>query len=312
MKMRKILAVFFLTASVFCGNVTQRSAPNEEILAVYREFSKLTDPGEYAHLYEGLPESLQDLCSLIKCQLIHPIELGELKNILPEERHYEDPDFPTVREMLAGLIRHDDRGLHRGRKPEHRLIVACYHHAMLLASILRYRGIPVRIRTGFARYYEKEAGVRFGHAICEVWDEMEERWIRVDPDRKFVDIDRNRFELSGKAWKRLRRGRADPGKYMAAASRGDHSFLHILILDVSCVVMEERLYWDEPPVLLEKISRIGGLDPEKLAVFDRMAELLDYPDDNFESLKALYGAHDYLRPAGRSFEAWYEAMGGEE
>ena len=38
-----------------------------------------------------LPESLKDLCSLIKHQFIHPVELGDLRNSLPEERHYEDP-----------------------------------------------------------------------------------------------------------------------------------------------------------------------------------------------------------------------------
>ena len=51
-------------------------APNENALAFYRAYGKHTDPGEFAYLYEGLPQSLQDLCDLVKAQLIHPAALA--------------------------------------------------------------------------------------------------------------------------------------------------------------------------------------------------------------------------------------------
>jgi hypothetical protein len=45
------------------------------LLAFYRQYSEYTDPGEYAYLYEGLPDSPQELCRLIKSQYINPNEL---------------------------------------------------------------------------------------------------------------------------------------------------------------------------------------------------------------------------------------------
>jgi excinuclease ABC subunit A len=306
--MKKIIVFAVLFVSFSCSNGVEKSIPTDEILNFYKGFSNYTDPGEHASLFDDLPESLKDLCSLIKHQFIHPIELGDLRNSLPEERHYEDPKFPTVSDMLEGLLRYDERGLTFERKRENRLIVACYHHALLLASMLRHRGIPARIRTGFARYFEKEAGVRFGHAICEVWDKKKQRWILVDPDRQFVDFSRNLFEFSDSAWKQLRAGKIKPGKYVAAQSKGDHAILHILLQDLSCVLLEEKSYWDDPAILQDKISNINAVDSEKLEIFDQIAELLSDPDANLEQLSHLHKEHSFLRGTGLKFEEWFNEI----
>jgi excinuclease ABC subunit A len=306
--MKKIIVFAVLFVSFSCSNGIEKTIPTDEILNFYKGFSSYTDPGEHASLFDDLPESLKDLCSLIKHQFIHPIELGDLRNSLPEERHYEDPKFPTVSDMLEGLLRYDERGLTFERKRENRLIVACYHHALLLASMLRHRGIPARIRTGFARYFEKEAGVRFGHAICEVWDKKKQRWILVDPDRQFVDFSRNLFEFSDSAWKQLRAGKIKPGKYVAAQSKGDHAILHILLQDLSCVLLEEKSYWDDPAILQDKISNINAVDSEKLEIFDQIAELLSDPDANLEQLSHLHKEHSFLRGTGLKFEEWFNEI----
>jgi len=38
----------------------------------YKQYSSFTDPGEYSYLYKNLPDSLPELCSLIRSQFIHP------------------------------------------------------------------------------------------------------------------------------------------------------------------------------------------------------------------------------------------------
>lgn len=58
------------------------------------------------------------------------------------------------------------------RLPEDRLFVAWCHHGLLLASILRHQGKSVRLRAGFARYYEEHVAVRFSHVVCEVWNNV--------------------------------------------------------------------------------------------------------------------------------------------
>jgi hypothetical protein len=59
----------------------------ESVFDFYRKYSSFTDPGEYAYLYENLPDSLPELCSLIRSQFIHPSdELPEYRKQLPKER----------------------------------------------------------------------------------------------------------------------------------------------------------------------------------------------------------------------------------
>ena len=305
MKKTTFFALIFILFS--CTTNTEKQAPSDKILTHCKQYSFHTDPGEYAYLFDDLPEPLTELCSMIKHQFIHPVELGDLRKSLPEERHFEDATYPTVQAMLKGLLHYDKRGFTYERKRKDRLIVACYHHALLLASILRYRGIPVRIRAGFARYYEKQAGVRFGHAICEVWNTKKKCWILVDPDRQFVDFSRERFEFSSSAWKRLRSGKANPEKYVAALSKRDHAILHILLLDLSCALGEERLYWEEPSILRQKITDINKIDSEKLKILDQIAQLLSDPDANLEQLSLLHSQYKFLQKTGLDFDEWFKA-----
>ncbi|MBN1143130.1 MAG: hypothetical protein JXA72_01860, partial [Bacteroidales bacterium] len=44
----------------------------KSVLEFYKQYSSFTDPGEYAYLYKNLPDSLPELCRLIKSQIIHP------------------------------------------------------------------------------------------------------------------------------------------------------------------------------------------------------------------------------------------------
>ena len=153
--------------------------PCKTVPDAHRKYSAYTDPGEYRYLFDDLPESLAELCGRIKTQLIHPFDAGKFAGELPEGRTFEDREYPTVALMLGELLKRDGRGLTASRAPRDRLMVACVHHSMLLASILRHRGIPVRIRAGFATYIGGENDLRITHVVCEVWDEGREKWILV-------------------------------------------------------------------------------------------------------------------------------------
>lgn len=66
----------------------------------------------------------------------------------------------------------------------------------------------------------------------------------------------------------MRKGKINPEKYIAAQSKGDHAILHILLLDLSCILLEKKPYWDEPAILQDKISNMNGIDFKKLEIFD--------------------------------------------
>ena len=74
---------------------------DKELLDFYCQYSSFTDPGEYAYLYAYLPESLPELCKLIRSQYIHPYgELNKYRELIPQERWNED----EKRWMLIGFL----------------------------------------------------------------------------------------------------------------------------------------------------------------------------------------------------------------
>jgi hypothetical protein len=176
-----IFMISSLTITKCCSQNEFKFTDNKSVLDFYKQYSTFTDLGEYAYLYKNLPDSLPELCRLIKSQFIHPFsELPQYRNQIPKERWDEwITIYPTVKSILKGLLSYDSSGFVYNRKPENRLVLGCREYAIVLASVLKYRGIPARVRAGHAKYLDSTFHV--SHAICEVWNETEKRWMLVDP-----------------------------------------------------------------------------------------------------------------------------------
>jgi hypothetical protein len=274
-------------------NTTQQEV-NNTMLELYRHYGVSTDPGEYEALFTDLPEDLMELCVLIKAQFIHPIaDLPRYRHLIPRERHNEDGQYPTVKTLLAGLLAHNPRGLVADRKPEHRLVVTCRYHAILLASILKHRGIPTRVRYGFARYLAP--GRHIYHVICEVWNDREHRWMLVDPDRKMVDLPRKQFVFAGDVWLRYQKGELDPSTYGVADWWGAHPILDVLCHDIAAVQSHEPVYWEHPPISEDAQMDVKRLADEQVAILNRIAELLHEPEKHLQELQTLYETHQFLQ-----------------
>ncbi len=289
-----------LTVVLFIVMVSPSTRPNdyappENTLDTHRKFSAYTDPGEYGYLFGDLPESLTGLCGRIKGQLIHPYDTEKYAGELPEERTFEDRKYPTVALMLEELLKRDGRGLTASREPRDRLIVACVHHNMLLASILRHRGIPVRIRAGFATYIGGKRNLRVTHVICEVWDGEHEKWILVDPDRERIDFPRSEFEYAHEVWRRIRNGDLGNGRYISRLGSVDRAVVHLLCHDLSYIIGDEEPYWKDPPVVSHIDEGIEELSPAELDALDRVAEFLESPDDHLEDLERIQAETPFLR-----------------
>ena len=182
---------------------------DKALLDFYRRHSKYTDPGKYAYLYENLPDSLPELCRLIRSQFINfAWELPNYSEQIPKERSNESLKYPTVKSALEGLLSYDSSGLVKDRRPEDRLILDCRDNAILLVSILKHRSIPARIRCGHATYLEP--GLHASHTICEVWNENDNRWMLVDPSTGMVDFSREKFDFSNDAWLKMQKKEFDP------------------------------------------------------------------------------------------------------
>ena len=280
--------------------------PDSNVLETYRKQTPFTNPGEFVYLYNNLPESTQAICDLIKKQLIHPQDAREMRNILPEGRAPEDGDMPIVSDMLRVLLQRDSAGLTMKRKAADRLIAACYHHALLLASILREKGYAVRLRAGFARYYEKEVKVRFGHVICEVWDEKNMRWILVDPDRNLYNVSPERFEFPALAWQNFYGTNKRSIRYISSVGEGFQALIHALLLDQAFVISNERSYWHTPEFIFTTDFNLDSLEEGQIQAINDIAMFLSETDIQINKLQELYDKNAFIQEEKRSIMEYYE------
>ena len=276
------------------GNNGSQYSTDPKILEFYLGYSSYTDPGEYESMYKNLPDSLADLCELIKSQLIHPVaDLPKYKDVIPPERSYEDLKYPTVKSILAGLKSYNPDGLIINRKPEQRLVISCRYHAILLASILKYKGIPTRVRYGFATYLYP--GYHIYHVICEVWDKSENKWILVDPDRQIINLTSQQFEFAGDVWSKYRFCKLDPAKYGIPNWWGSNTILDAFCHDFASVLGNEHIYFNRPPISADTTLDAKNLNPGQLLLMDKISELMKNIDDNFYELNNLYNKNRQLQ-----------------
>jgi formylglycine-generating enzyme required for sulfatase activity len=296
--------IFILTISILMQfNCTQNSPQKDEglimkntfnkdsisVLDFYRQYSSFTDPGEYKYLYKNLPDSLPELCSLIKSQFIHPFaELPQYRDQIPEERGDESVKYPTVKSILEGLLAYDSRGLVNDRKPKDRLILGCRHNAILLASILKYRGIPARLRAGHATYLIPD--FHTSHTICEVWNEKDKRWMLVDPSMDKVDFSRNEFDFSNDAWLKMQKKEIDPNSFgMPGQYPGVISIIAKVCTDLAFTLGNEYNIYQYAPILDYAFQNNNQLTSKHIETLNRISELMKSIDaDNLSKLQEIY------------------------
>lgn len=262
---------------------------NKELLDFYSQYSSFTDPGEYAYLYAYLPDSLPELCKLIRSQFIHPYgELNKYRELIPKERWNEIFKYPSVQSILEGLVSYDPSGLTKERKPEDRLVLGCQQNAILLASILKYRGIPARVRCGHATYLMP--GFHISHTVCEVWNEDDKRWMLVDPSMDMVDFSRDKFDFSNDLWLKMQNGEIDPELYgIPRRYTGLVSILGKVCTDLASILGTEYPINQYAPILEYAMDSEKQLSAEHTELLNKISELMKSIDANsFSELEEIY------------------------
>jgi formylglycine-generating enzyme required for sulfatase activity len=293
-----IFLILTVTGCGIQGNSQESAAPAQNkkvvyaggsLLDFYRQYSSFTDPGEYDYVYENLPDSLPELCRLIKSQFIHPYtDLPKYRDQIPEERGNEFLKYPTVKSLLEGLLSYDSRGLVKDRKLEHRLVLGCRHYAILLASVMKYRGIPARVRSGHATYIIPD--FHTSHTICEVWNEHENRWILADPGMDMVDFNRAKFDFSYDVWLQLQNEEIDPNLYgIPGKYSGFVSIVGKVCHDLAYILGTEYAIYQYAPLLDYARKHNNNLTAEHITSLNRISELLKSIDsENLLKLQEIY------------------------
>jgi hypothetical protein len=262
----------------------------------YLEYSSYTDPCEYVYLYKNLPDKIYELNSIIKDQLIHPIsDIHIFEDVIPMERRFEDRAYPDVRSMLAGLLAHNEKGLISSRPPQERLVLSCRNHSILLASILKHKNIPARVRFGFVPYLKP--GLQILHIITEAWSYDQRCWLRIDPDRKIDDMHELDFITAAEVWQGYRTGTLDRdcNTYGVEDMWGFYAILSTLCHDFESLLGNEIPYWECCPACTDPEIEFKSIPVEQVQVLDRLAELLSFPDNNMKALIELHNSCKMLR-----------------
>jgi hypothetical protein len=280
-----------------------------QILGYYTRPATMTDAGDCASSFEGMPDDVGGLASVLHGLLIHEHWAPTYGVTLSDERRAE-VHVRRAADRLAAVRARDPRPLDATREPAERIVSNCRHYTVLMTSMLRARGIPARGRCGFGMYFEQGKGV--DHWVCEYWDAARDRWVMVDaqidgvqggwlkPDFDVLDVPRDRFLIAGDAWLQCRSGAADADAFGIMDMHGFWFIAGNLLRDLAALNNMEMLPWDDWGAMVGPEQEI---DQDRLALFDRVAALTRDPDRHFDELRALYEADERLRVPATVFNA---------
>jgi hypothetical protein len=227
-------------------------------LAYYASQGPLTDPGPEAHALTGLPGDLPGLTRVVQGLVFHYFADEAIFGWRPPRQRIAEIDTRHASAMLARLAALDAGPLTEPRPPERRLVGCCRDFTVLLCTLARAQGIPVRARVGFARYFS--LGFHVDHEIVEWWDAGQHRWRLADPQLSEhhlahyrigfdpFDVPRDQFLVGGRAWQLCRSGDADPETFGLAPElsqpRGLSFVRSHVVQDLAALNKMELLLWD--------------------------------------------------------------------
>jgi len=272
------------------------------LLDYYRQHSPITDPGRYAALYDALPDAPRQIARVIQGLLLHPgvLHLYEIPGDLVDNAVF---GVRPIEGLLERILRVNPTPLTTPREPRQRLGAICRNFAVLMVSMLRYKGIPARERVGFGGYFG--GSIAYDHRIAEFWDAAGERWVLIDPmidevqcryrSIAFDTLDLqpgDPFTLAGAAWIGCREGRLDPNQFGDSdADRGWPPLRYALLHDFDALNKAELLGNDAWHPLIDKPE--DQITAEEFDLLDRIASLTIHADHHFEGLLALHQQSAY-------------------
>jgi hypothetical protein len=160
-----------------------------DTLEFYTKQSLMTDPGEYASLYDGIPDDFQSIADAIHNVLIHHDDATN--RYQPTGIQRREVFMRTMKQRFKRIMELDPSPLMVPRIVKEKQLGYCRDYAVFMTSILRYKGIPARVRAGFGAYinYDPLPPYRGDHWITEYWDPTEARWRLIDAEFAGEDLE---------------------------------------------------------------------------------------------------------------------------
>jgi hypothetical protein len=267
---------------------------NEIELKYYATPGPMTDltrcePNAFANL----PGSPADLMRVVR---------GCVVAWLPESEDRNDAQIRPAASMIERIQELDPSPLAEPRSSDKRFLGNCRHFATLSCALFRCKGIPARVRAGFAGYFSPDTWM--DHWIIEYWRPTEERWVRADPqygDGWFREHHPNETSESvvqraylsgGETWRRCRRGELDPGRCnMGGDNWGIGEVRGSVMFDLAALNQDEMLPWDTWGRM--QAAYRGETDAAYDELLDSISSVTS--GDDFAAIRELYEQNDDLR-----------------
>lgn len=277
---------------------------NHWVHKYYIQHSEITDPRDYAHLFDGLPHDIPGLVKTVQGLLFHLLWEKSYHYRVPVERRKEIY-LRSIPKMMERILALDPAPLSVARPPEKRLVSICRDYGVMLVAMLRHQGIPARLRIGFAGYFRGERPRFWDHRITEYWNEALSRWVLVDPQiddiqRAAIGLaidtlnisDASPFLPAGKVWQSCRAGIANPDDFGDSPEDiGMPPIRYALLHDFDALNKVELVGFDTWHALINKPENEVTEDERKF--LDEVAEITTNADTRFADLQTLYRTSAY-------------------
>lgn len=280
----------------------------KEILEFYKKTSPFTDLGYYKEFARKLPNDIEELCLLQRKQIIHPFAFkdkeirnkkdcfwGDMTKVPITKLEYEEDILPTAQSILAELLRRNTN-YSIEREAKDKVNVTCRGQSILLASTLKAKEIPTRVRSGFVEYIHCD-GVYYDHWITEYFDKKEKRWKLVDADMHcpdyeiefdLNDIPYDKMLFGAQAYLGIRQNKYKPEAILYSSdppTLGLKAAIRGLFYDFHSLMNNEIIFLHMPKYIQDKNFELSEQEYQEL---DELAKLMLKPNENFKSLQEIW------------------------
>lgn len=292
----------------------------KEILEFYLKTSIYTNYIPFKDYYKSLPDDIKQLSTLLCHQVIHrqelirsyknkfkkyenEIELKKIKEEYPWYRNRCDDDILlTSPAITAELFRQDPRGFVLGREIKNKVVITCRYVSVLLASILKAKNIPARVRSGYANYFlDERKNIYYDHWIVQYYNKDLKRWVNVDADNIYQvdfnqwDLPDSEFKWIANIWLDVRHEKDSCENYIhGSCLNGLNNLAYALIFDFHAIMNDEISYLFLPTYFDTK-EEFLSLSEDKLKRLDHLATLMLDIDKNFDEIRYLFKTDKWLR-----------------
>ena len=266
--------------------------------------TRWSDPATHQNRLRELAAETADLPGVLEQFVIHHAIARALGYGVPPVAE-ADRNLRLVSLLLHKAIQRDPRPLTEHRALADYLYGTCHDFALLAASVLRERGVPARLRVGYASYFR--AGHWEDHWVCEHWAGT--KWAVLDAQlgpraRAALSIPFDVAEVPETAWcsaasiwQGIRSGEIDPatcGVSFAGIS-GAWFVAAAVLRDVASLAGIECLPWDYWGPGRSFCAK-HDVTEEQAQEIDALAKALDPAPVDRDAAEAVLARFPWARP----------------